>query len=71
MSLLFFKAPSVESSKKDGESVWVFSQSLIECLLKAGALLALGFSRASRASHMAVIAWNVVSESSSNTLGQR
>jgi hypothetical protein len=56
------------------ESVWVFSQSLIECLLKAGALLALGFSRASRASRsggMAVAAWNVVSESSSDTFEQR
>ncbi|WP_321574138.1 hypothetical protein [Paraburkholderia franconis] len=53
------------------ESVWVFSQSLIECLLKAGALLALGLSRASRSRGMAVVAWNVVSESSSDTLEQR
>ncbi|MEM5433937.1 hypothetical protein [Paraburkholderia diazotrophica] len=56
------------------ESLWVFSQSLIECLLKAGALLALGFSRAPRASRsggMAVAAWNVVSESSSDIVEQR
>ncbi|SIT36838.1 conserved membrane hypothetical protein [Paraburkholderia piptadeniae] len=56
------------------ESVWVFSQSLIECLLKAGALIALGFSRASCASRSggtAVAAWHVVSESSSDTVEQR
>lgn len=53
------------------ESVWVFSQSLIECLLKAGALLALGFSRVSRSRGMTASAWHVVGESTSDTLGQR
>ncbi|WP_193727981.1 hypothetical protein [Paraburkholderia franconis] len=49
------------------ESVWVFSQSLIECLLKAGALLTLRISRTSRSRGMAAAAWYVVSESSSDT----
>jgi hypothetical protein len=39
------------------ESAWIFSQSLIECVLKAAALLALVLSRASRPAGVEAV-WN-------------
>jgi hypothetical protein len=40
------------------ESAWIFTQSLIECLLKAGALLAFAFARVTRAAGAQSTAWN-------------
>ncbi|MBP0590613.1 hypothetical protein J8I87_12965 [Paraburkholderia sp. LEh10] len=40
------------------ESAWIFCQSLVECALKAAAMLALVFSRAPRPAGIEAIAWN-------------
>jgi len=40
------------------ESAWIFTQSLVECVLKAGALLALGLSRVTRPAAIEYVAWN-------------
>ncbi|MBN3754917.1 hypothetical protein G3N95_18365 [Paraburkholderia sp. Tr-20389] len=39
-------------------SAWIFAQSLVECVLKAGALLALGLSRVTRPAAIGYVAWN-------------
>lgn len=40
------------------ESAWIFTQSLVECVLKAGALLALGLSRVTRPAAIDVASWH-------------
>lgn len=40
------------------ESAWIFTQSLVECVLKAGALLALGLSRVTRPAAVDITTWH-------------
>ena len=40
------------------ESAWIFTQSLVECVLKAGALLALGLSRVTRPAAVDIASWH-------------
>ncbi len=40
------------------ESGWIFAQSLVECVLKAGALFALAISRATRSADASVARWH-------------
>ncbi|WP_233451531.1 hypothetical protein [Paraburkholderia caribensis] len=40
------------------ESAWIFTQSLVECVLKAGALLALGLSRVTRPTAVDLASWH-------------
>lgn len=40
------------------QSAWIFTQSLVECVLKTGALLALGLSRVTRPSSVDIASWH-------------